>query len=480
MVAGGASEQSASQTAAADASQTANPTRDDLQLWDIAHVWHAFTQMQEYEPLLFERAHGCTLVDLDGREYLDGTSSLWCNVHGHRHPRIDDAIRAQLDLVAHTTSLGASNSTTIRLARRLVELTPVGLNHVFFSGDGSSSVEVALKMAFQYWQQRTDPRPKKTRYVALADAYHGDTIGSVSLGGVARFHAMFRPLLFDVIRAPAPAVYRAPADAPPDKLAEYYLAAVERLLAERHEEIAALVVEPLVQAAAGMLVHPPGYLQGLRELTRRYDVLLIADEVAVGFGRTGRLFACEHEQVSPDFLCLGKGITGGYLPLAATLTTTAVWQAFLGTADEQKQFFHGHTYGGNPLAAAAALASLAVFDEEHVLERMQPKIARMAEHLARIARHPHVGDVRQCGLIGAVELVRDRATKEPPPWEEQRGARVCKHARQAGVMIRPLGNIVVVMPPLAITLEELDRILVAVEEGIEAAFSPSPAGLPGA
>jgi adenosylmethionine-8-amino-7-oxononanoate aminotransferase len=270
---------------------------------------------------------------------------------------------------------------------------------------------------------------------------------------------------------PAPSVYRAPADAPPDRLAEYYLAAVERVLAEQHQQIAALVVEPLVQAAAGMLVHPPGYLRGLRELTRRYDVLLIADEVAVGCGRTGRMFACEHEEVSPDFLCLGKGITGGYLPLAATLTTTAVWQAFLGTAAEQKQFFHGHTYGGNPLAAAAALASLAVFDEEQTLERMTPKIARMQAHLARIAQHPRVGDVRQCGLIGAIELVRDRATKESPPWEEQRGAQVCKLARKAGVMVRPLGNIIVLMPPLAITLEELDRILLAVEEGIEEVFA---------
>jgi len=430
--------------------------------------------MAEYEPLLFERAHGCTLVDLDGREYLDGTSSLWCNVHGHCHPRIDAAIRDQLTRVAHTTSLGTSNSTTVRLARRLVEIAPDGLNHVFFSGDGSSSVEVALKMAFQYWQQRADPRPEKTRYVALADAYHGDTIGSVSVGGVARFHAMFRPLLFDVIRAPAPAVYRAPADAPnsasPGQLAEFYLASVERILQEQHHEIAALVVEPLVQAAAGMLVHPRGYLRGLRELTRRYDVLLIADEVAVGFGRTGRMFACEHEDVSPDFLCLGKGITGGYLPLAATLTTTAVWQAFLGTAGEQRQFFHGHTYGGNPLAAAAALASLAIFDEEHVLAELKPKIARMAEHLARIAQHPNVGDVRQCGLIGAVELVQDRATKEPPAWEEQRGARVCRYAREEGVMVRPLGNIVVVMPPLAIRIEELDQILLAVEHGIPRAM----------
>ncbi|MBI2824799.1 MAG: adenosylmethionine--8-amino-7-oxononanoate transaminase [Planctomycetia bacterium] len=422
--------------------------------------------MAEYEPLLIERAHGCTLVDVDGRAYLDGVSSLWCNIHGHCHPRIDAAIREQLALVAHTTSLGASNPTTVRLARRLVELAPASLNHVFFSGDGSSSVEVALKMAFQYYRQRKDPRPDKTKYLALADAYHGDTLGSVSVGGVERFHAMFEPLLFDVVRVPAPLVYRGPAGVPPDRLADHYLALVERVLEQHHDEIAALVMEPLVQAAAGMLVHPRGYLRGLRELTRRYDVLLIADEVAVGCGRTGRMFACEHEDVAPDFLCLGKGLTGGYLPLAATLATTEVWRAFLGTYAENRQFFHGHTYGGNPLAAAAALASLAVFDEEHVLANMRPKIDRLAEHLARIADYPHVGDVRQCGLIAGIELVQDPATKEPYPWHQQRGAQVCRVARDEGVLLRPLGNVIVIMPPLAITLAELDRILAAVEHGI--------------
>ena len=443
------------------------PTREQLECWDREHVWHAFTQMAEYEPLLIERAAGCTLVDIDGNQYLDGVSSLWCNVHGHRHPRIDKAIRAQLDKVAHTTLLGASNSTTIQLARRLVELTPSGLEHVFFCSDGSSSVEVALKMAFQYWQQRENPRPRKTRFVALGDAYHGDTLGSVSVGGVARFHAMFDPLLFDCLRVPAPLVYRAAANAPRERLAEYYLQEVEKLLAAQRDEIAALVVEPLVQAAAGMLVHPPGFLRGLRELTRRHEVLLIADEVAVGFGRTGRLFACEHENVSPDFLCLGKGLTGGYLPMAATLTTGEVWRAFLGPHAAGRQLFHGHTYSGNALAAAAALASLEVFDEEQVLARLGPKMERLAAHLSRIAEHPHVGDVRQCGLIAGVELVRDRQTQEPYPWEQQRGMAVCRHARSEGVLLRPLGNVVAIMPPLAISLAELDRICGAVERGIQ-------------
>ncbi len=376
------------------------PSRATLEAWDREHVWHAFTQMAEYEPLLIERARGCTLFDADGRAYIDGVSSLWCNIHGHGHPHIDAAIRDQLARVAHTTLLGASNSTTVRLARQLVQLAPTGLNHVFFSSDGSSSVEVALKMAFQYWQQRENPQPAKIRYVALADAYHGDTLGSVSVGGVARFHAMFRPLLFDCLRVPAPISYRARTSVPRERLAAHYLEPVEQLLAARHAEIAALVVEPLLQAAAGMIVHPPGYLRGLRELTRRYDVLLIADEVAVGFGRTGRMFACEHEEVSPDFLCLGKGITGGYLPMAATLVTDEVWRAFLGPSAAGRQFFHGHTYSGNPLAAAAALASLEVFENEHVLASLPAKIDRLATHLERIGRHQHVGDMRQCGLIG--------------------------------------------------------------------------------
>lgn len=441
--------------------------RARLEAWDREHVWHAFTQMQSYEPLLIERGEGCTLYDADGRAYLDAVSSLWCNVHGHRHPRIDAAIRAQLDCIAHTTSLGASNSTTIRLARRLVELAPAGLNHVFFSSDGSSAVEVALKMALQYWRQCDTPRPTKTKYIALSDAYHGDTLGSVSVGGVARFHAMFEPLLFDVVRVPAPVVYRGPTDIPRERLAAHYLQEVEAVLAARHEEIAALVIEPLVQAAAGMIVHPPGYLRGLRELTARYDVLLIADEVAVGFGRTGRMFACEHENVSPDFLCLGKGLTGGYLPMAATLATTAVWNAFLGPDDAGRQLFHGHTFGGNPLAAAAALASLEVFQEDQTLARLAPKIEQLASHLARLATHPHVGDVRQCGLIGAIELVRDRATAEPYPYSEQRGMAVCRYARGEGVLMRPLGNVLVIMPPLAISAVELDRIMATVERGIE-------------
>lgn len=445
------------------------PTAEQLREWDRRVVWHAFTQMAEYEPLILVQGQGCTLVDIDGNRYLDGVASLWCNIHGHRHPRLDAALREQLDRVAHVTNLGSSNPTTIELARRLVDITPPGLAHVFFSDDGATSVEVALKMAFQYWRQRPDPRPEKTCYLALGEAYHGDTLGSVSVGGVEQFHAMFEPLLFECLRVPAPDTYRTPSGVPPERLSEHYLRQVEAVLAAHHQRIAAVIVEPLVQAAAGMIVHPPGYLRGLRELTRRFDVLLIADEVAVGMGRTGRMFACEHEDVAPDFLCVAKGLTGGYLPLAATLTTDEVYSAFLGDYAEGKTFFHGHTYGGNPLGAAVALATLDVFEEEQTLKRLPEKIARLAERLARIGRLEHVGDVRQCGMIAGIELVRDRATKEPYPWEERRGIRVCNHARTEGVLLRPLGGVVVILPPLAISLDELDRICGAVERGIGAA-----------
>jgi len=468
--------------------------RDNLCEWDRTLVWHAFTQMAEYEPFVIERAEGCELIDIDGRRYIDGASSLWCNIHGHRHPKIDAAVREQLDKVAHVTNLGGSNPTTILLAKRLVDIAPPGLNHVFFSDDGATSVEVAIKMALQYWRQRgcgkkgselfsAEPSPleprspeqivltpfSKTGYVALGEAYHGDTLGCVSVGGIEQFHAAFRPLLFETLRVPAPDTYRTPPGVAREELCQYHLTKLDQMLAEHHQKIAAVVIEPLVQAAAGMIMHPKGYLRGVRELTRKYDVLLIADEVAVGFGRTGRMFACEHEGVSPDLFCIAKGMTGGYLPMAATLATDEIWQAFLGTYAESKTFYHGHTYGGNPLGAAAALATLDVFEEERTLETLPAKMARLDEHLGRIARLPHVGDVRRCGMIAAVELVQDVETKEPYPWQERCGAKVCDHALTEGVWIRPLGNVIVLMPPLAISMNQLDRIAQAVERGIVAA-----------
>ncbi len=445
------------------------PSVDDLKRWDRTHVWHAFTQMAEYEPLLIEQARGCTLIDTEGQEYIDGVSSLWCNVHGHRHPRLDAAIREQLDKVAHVTSLGLGNPTTAKLAKKLAEIGPAGLTRVFFSDSGATAVEVALKMAFQYWRQCDPSQPERTKYLTFDEAYHGDTIGSVSLGGVSRFSEMFQPLLFDVVRLPSPGLYRLPQGVTRETACEYYLRLLEEALKQHGATIAAAVIEPLVQAAAGMVTAPPGFLRGVRELTRRYGVLLIADEVAVGMGKTGKMFACEHERVVPDFLCLAKGLTGGYLPLAATLTSDEIYSAFLGQYDESKTFFHGHTYGGNPLGAAVALATLEVFEEERTLELLQPKITRLTEHLARIADLPHVGDVRQCGIMAGIELVKDRATKEPFPWAEKRGHRVCQFARTRGVWLRPLGNVVVIMPPLAISLAELDRICTAVEEGIAVA-----------
>jgi adenosylmethionine-8-amino-7-oxononanoate aminotransferase len=408
---------------------------------------------------VIDRAEGCYLYDSEGHRYLDGVSSLWCNVHGHRHPALDAAIREQLDRVAHSTLLGLTHAPAVELARRLVERAPQGLTRVFFSDDGATAVEVALKMAFQYWRQKENPEPARTRFLALGDAYHGDTLGDVSVGGVARFHAMFGPLLFPALRAPAPHCYRCPLGTTRDRCRVDCLGEVEKLLRDHPGEIAAVVVEPLVQGAAGMIVHPDGYLTGLRDLTRKYGTLLIADEVAVGFGRTGTLFACEQEGVTPDFLCLAKGITGGYLPLAATLTTQAIHSAFHGRAADGKTFYHGHTYGGNPLGAAVALATLRVFDDEDTLAAMRPKVARLAAGLAEMAGHPLVGDVRQRGLIAGLELVADKASKQSFSWERQLGAEVCRRARRRGLFLRPLGDVLVIMPPLAITLDQIDEML---------------------
>lgn len=445
---------------------TASPSAKQLREWDLAHVWHPFTQMAEFKSRLIERATGCVLIDTEGREYIDGVSSLWCNVHGHRHPRLDAAIRDQLDCVAHVTQLGLSNPTVAKLAKRLVDISPAGLEHVFFTDSGATSVEVAVKMAFQYWQQCDVPRPEKKRYVSYGQAYHGDTLGMVSVGGMPRFHEIYEPLLFQPLRLPSPETYRLPAGVGPAEAADHYLAELESLLAEKGDEIAALVIEPLIQGAAGIVTQPAGYLRGVRELTRKYDVLMIADEVAVGMGRTGKMFACEHENVEPDLLCIAKGLTGGYLPVAATLASGKIYSAFLGEHRESRTFFHGHTYGGNPLGCAVALASLDLFEEERTLERLQPKIQRLSDHLARISKLPNVGDVRQRGMMSGVELVQDKANKQAYPWEEKRGAAVCEFAIERGVWLRPLGNVIVIMPPLAISLEELDKICTVVEEGI--------------
>src|SRR4051794_15569483 len=353
---------------------------------DRTYLWPPFTQQRGWaqeEPLMIERAHGSMLVDTAGREYIDGTSALWCTVHGHRHPRIDAAVREQLDRVAHTTMLGLSHPGAAELAARLVEIAPPGLRRVFYSDNGSTAAEIALKMAFQHWAHRGERRP---RFVCLKMSYHGDTIGSVSVGGIPLFHSTFEPLLFDALMAE-------PGDC----------AHLRRLLATHGHEVAAVIVEPLVQGAAGMLTHPPGYLHAVRELCDEFGTLLICDEVATGFGRTGTMFACEQEGVTPDLLCLAKGLTGGYLPLAATLATEEVYGAFLGEFAEFKTFFHGHTYTGNPLACAAALANLDVFEEERTPERLQGKIALLADLLAEhVAPLPSVREIRRRGFMTGI------------------------------------------------------------------------------
>jgi adenosylmethionine-8-amino-7-oxononanoate aminotransferase len=369
-------------------------------------------------------------------------SSLWCNVHGHRHPRIDAAVRAQLERVAHSTMLGLTHRPAIELAARLVELAPRGLSRVFYSDSGSTAAEIALKMAFQFWKQRGEWRP---RFVALHMAYHGDTIGSVSVGGIDLFHSLYRPLLFDTLKVQ-------PGDVPQ----------MERLLRDHEGEVAAVIMEPLVQGAAGMLIHPAGYLRAVRELCDRYDVLLILDEVATGFGRTGRMFACQHEDVSPDLLCLAKGISGGYLPLAATLTSERIYEGFLGEFEDFRTFFHGHTYTGNPLACAAALATLDVFREERTLERLRPKIELLEGLLRPLARHPAVREVRQRGFMVGIEL-------EEFPLGLRMGHRVTLEARRRGAIIRPLGDVVVLMPPLAISGPDLRRLVAITAEAIGAA-----------
>jgi adenosylmethionine-8-amino-7-oxononanoate aminotransferase len=426
---------------------------DHAQL-DRDHVWHPFTQQQswgEEEPLSIERGEGVYLIDGEGMRYIDGVSSLWCNVHGHRHAGIDAAIGDQLGKVAHTTMLGLSHPASAELAGRLIDLAPAGLSRVFYSESGSTAVEIALKMAFQYQQQRGGQHTRRTSFVHLRNSYHGDTIGSVSVGGMDLFHSTYRPLLFRTHAAE-------PGDA----------AGLERVLSVHEEEIAAVIVEPLVQGAAGMLTHPPGYLAAVRELCDRFGVLLICDEVATGFGRTGKMFACEHEGVAPDLLCLAKGLTGGYLPLAATLATERIYEGFLGAPEEYRTFFHGHTYTGNPLACAAALASLDAFEQEQTIENLQSKIELLWGLLAEVESMPEVREVRGRGVMVGIDLgEHDPALRL--------GHQVTLEARKRGAIIRPLSDVVVLMPPLSISEEELRSLVEITRESIRAACADQAA-----
>jgi adenosylmethionine-8-amino-7-oxononanoate aminotransferase len=432
-----------------------------LAQWDKKYLWHPFTQMQTYiqeEPLIIEKGEGSYLIDLKGRRYLDGVSSLWVNVHGHRKKELDEVLKAQVNKIAHSTLLGLANVPSILLAKKLVDMSPPGLEKVFYSDCGAAAVEIALKIALQYWQQKEGEKyRRKTKYISLAQAYHGDTVGAVSVGGISLYHGIFQPLLFSCFYTFSPYCYRCPLSLEKESCALACVNKLEELLAQHHEEIAAVIIEPLVQAAAGMIVAPPGYLHRVRELCTRYKVLLIADEVAVGFGRTGKMFACEHENVSPDIMCLAKGITGGYLPLAATLTTTEIYAAFLG--EQNKTFFHGHTYTGNPLACAVALANLELFAKENIIAKLQPKIELIRRGLNRFNNLSRVGDVRQKGMMVGIELVEDKATKKPYLPELRMGHQVIMLARKHGLVIRPLGDVIVLMPVLAMGEEELNQLM---------------------
>ncbi len=414
---------------------------------DRAHIWHPFTQMREWcdpgqEQLVMAEGRGSVLIDAEGREYLDGNSSIWTNIHGHSHPRIVRAIQDQAARLAHASFLGLTNEPAIRLAAKLVAFFPSDtLTRVFFTDNGSTAIEVALKMAVQYHQ--LTGQPEKSRFAAFENAYHGDTAGAASLGGIGAFHDRFAPLQFPVTRL-------------------HGLASLEGLEPAVVRSLAGVVIEPLMQGAAGMRTWPRGLLRDLRAWCDRHDVLLILDEVMTGFGRTGKMFACEHEEVVPDFLALAKGLTGGTLPLAATLTTEKVFSAFLGDYAEMKTLFYGHSYAGNPLGCAAALASLAVFDEEDTLSRLQPKIRRFGELLCSIANEPHVGDVRQCGFMAGIDVVAEREPRVPYPWQEQTGAKVCRVARTHGLLTRPVRDTVVLMPPLCFSEDELVRAVEAV------------------
>jgi adenosylmethionine-8-amino-7-oxononanoate aminotransferase len=417
------------------------------------------------DPVIIERGRGCYLYDTDGRRYFDGVSSLWVTLHGHRVPALDRAVRAQLGRIAHSTMLGLANVPAAQLAARLAALAPPGLTKLFYSDNGSTAVEVAIKLAFQFWRQRRPPRPERRWVVTFANAYHGDTLGAVSVGGIDLFHRLFAPLLFETIRLPSPYCYRCPR-APGRGCCGEPLEALRATLRARRREVAAVILEPMVQAAAGMLTQPPGFVGEVQALCRAHDVLFIADEVATGFGRTGRLFACEHDGAQPDLMALAKGITGGYLPLAATLTTGRIFEAFLGRPEERRTFYHGHTYTGNPLACAAALANLDEFRRARVLQALPAKIEALAGALDALWGLPHVGDIRRIGMMAGIELVRDRRTKAAYAPGARIGHRVCMAARDEGIIIRPLGDTVVLMPPLAAGRRQLADLVEAAGRAI--------------
>ncbi|MDH3238153.1 MAG: adenosylmethionine--8-amino-7-oxononanoate transaminase [Deltaproteobacteria bacterium] len=438
---------------------------------DKAALWHPFTQMADWEkdaPLIIERGEGNYLFDTEGRKYFDGVSSLWVNLFGHGRREIDDAVRAQLDRMAHSTFLGLSHPPAIELAEKLLAVAPPGLSRVFYSDNGSTAMEIAIKMAFQYWRQREGGAEERREFLAFSEAYHGDTIGSVSAGGIDLFHRIFRPLLFSTRRVPAPHCYRCPYGLSRPSCGLFCAERMEEEVRGRKDALAAAIVEPLVQGAAGMLLMPEGYLARLRAVTRECGVLLICDEVATGFGRTGTMFACTQEGVSPDIMAVAKGMTGGYLPLAATLATEEIYRAFLGRYEEFKTFFHGHSYTANPLGCAAAIATLSIFARENVLTRVSRLGRTMERALAELSGHRNVGEVRRKGLMAGIEIVADRTTRERFPPENKVGQRVVRKVRERGVILRPLGDVIVLMPPLSSTEEEIRSLVRSASWAIDA------------
>lgn len=449
-------------------------TNHDWMRRDLEVLWHPCTQMKDHEQLPvipIRRGEGVWLEDFDGNRYLDAVSSWWVNVFGHANPRINDRIKAQVDQLEHVILAGFSHQPVIELSERLVALTPAGLDRVFYADNGSSCIEVALKMSYHYW--RNVGQPEKRRFVTLTNSYHGETVAAMSVGDVALFTETYQGLLLDTLKVPSPDCYLRPEGMGWEEHSRQMFAHMERTLAEHHASVAAVIVEPLIQGATGMRMYHPVYLRLLREACDRYGVHLIHDEIAVGFGRTGTMFACEQASIRPDFLCLSKALTGGYLPLAACLTTDAVYQAFYDDYHTLRAFLHSHSYTGNPLACAAALATLDIFEQDDVIEANKPLARRMAEATAHLVDHPHVGEVRQTGMALAIEMTADKARRTPYPWQERRGLAVYQHALSRGALLRPLGNVVYFLPPYVITPEQIDFLAEVATQGIDLATRTS-------
>lgn len=439
-------------------------TSNDLLAKSKKHLWLPFTQMSDYEkdPLIIESGNGVYLKDIEGNTYLDGYSSLWLNVHGHRKKEIDEAIEKQLQLIAHSTLLGAANIPSIQLAEKLVELAPEAITRVFYSDSGAEAVEIAVKMAYQYWQNRGYENKKS--FVTLSNGYHGDTVGTMSVGSIELYHKVYTSLLFDAIVIPFPASRQE--EQTESDLCRESLKQLRKLFEAKHEKIAGITVEALIQGAGGMNLMPKGYLKGVEQLCKEFHILLIVDEVATGFGRTGKMFAVEHENVQPDIMTVAKGITGGYLPIAATLTQEHIYEAFYGEYTDLKTFFHGHSYTGNQLGCAAALANLEIFEKENIIQQVEEKALFLEEQLKHVAELEFVGAVRQLGLMCGIELVQHKRTNEPFPWEQRVAYRSTLKMRALGMLTRPLGDVIVLMPPLAATNDQLKQMVDIMKEGI--------------